>query len=84
MLCGKTCGCKAVKAASSHRGRCSRYTAAGAERQRRYGCISVPLSRSVGRAKSPPVGGGPKPYSFVYRSAIFGLPLTIPASTLSP
>ena len=23
-------------------------------------------------------------YSFVYRSAIFGLPLTIPASTLSP
>ena len=61
MLCGRTCGRTAVKAAVSLCGRCSRYSPAGAKRPCRYGCISVPLSSSVGRAKNAPVEGGPKP-----------------------
>ena len=61
MLCGWTCGRSAVEAAVPHHGRCSRWSAAGAERQRRLGCITVPLPRSVGRAENAPVGGGPKP-----------------------
>ena len=59
--CGRRCGRSAVKAAVSLRGQCSRYSAAVTGRQRRYGCISVPLSRSVGRAENATVEGGPKP-----------------------
>ena len=57
MLCGRT---SAVEAAVSLHGRCYRNNAAGAERQRPFGCISLPLPRSVGRAGNAPVGGGPK------------------------
>ena len=60
-MCGRTCGRSAVEAAASHHGRCSRCSAAGAASWRRFGCISVPLPRSVGRVGSAPVGGGPKP-----------------------
>ena len=60
MKCGRTCGRSAVEAGVSHHGRCSRCGAADAGRQRRFGCISVPLPRSVGRVGSVPVGGGPK------------------------
>ena len=60
-MCGRTCGRSAVEAAASHHGRCSRCDAAGAGRRRRFGYISVPPTRSLGRAGSAPVGGGSKP-----------------------
>ena len=59
-MCGKTCGRSALEAAASHHGWCSRCSDAGAERRCRFGCISVPLPRSVGPVGSAPVGGGPK------------------------
>ena len=61
MLYGRTSGRSAVEAAVSLRGPCYRYSAAGAVRQRRFGCITVPPPRSVGCARNAPVGGGPKP-----------------------
>ena len=61
VMCGRTCGCSAVEAVASHHGWCSHFSAAGAGRRRRFGCISVPPPRSVGRAGSAPVGGDPKP-----------------------
>ena len=60
MMCGRTCGHSAVETAVSHHGRCSRSSVAGAERRRQFGCISVPLPRSVSRVGSTPVGGGSK------------------------
>ena len=61
MMYGKTSGLNAVKAAVSHHGRFFRSSAVGAEKQRWYGCISVPLSHFVGHAESAPVAAGPKP-----------------------
>ena len=60
-MCGRTCGRSAMEAAASHHGRCSRFSAAGAGRRGRFGCIIVPPPRFVGRVESAQVGGGPKP-----------------------
>ena len=46
-MCGRTCGRSAVQAAASHHGRCSRYSDVGAASWRRFGCMSVPVLRSV-------------------------------------
>ena len=50
-MCGRSCGRGAVEVATSHHGRCSR-SAAGAASWRLFGCITVPLPRSVGRVRS--------------------------------
>ena len=60
MLCGITCGRSAVEAAVSQHGRCSRCSAAGAERWHRFRCIGVSQPRSMGRVGSAPLGDGPK------------------------
>ena len=60
-MCGRTCGRSAVQAAASDHGRCSGCSAAGAASWRRFGCIGVPLPRSMGRVGSALIGGGPKP-----------------------
>ena len=61
MLCGRTYGRSAVEATVSHYGQYSRFSAAGAERQHRFGCINVPLPRSVGLVANALAVGGPKP-----------------------